>query len=118
MRGYIAESFDTARSSASYLLEEEIIQLPDVVTSLLHAQEAGSLQQECSAFLVCGLQSTVTALHSTQKQVAELSADAAVAKFLATYRDPVRRWFNKRAQRLLAWIGTLLQASWTRKKMT
>ena len=94
------DKFDTARSSVYELLEENPFELPHVVASLLELEEAGSIQQECSAFLVRGLQETVSALHNTQEQIAKLNADAADAKFLATYRDPIRKWFTRRAKAL------------------
>lgn len=96
------DKFDTARSSVYELQEEDPVKLPPhVVASLLVLEEAGSIQQECSAFLVYGLQETisvlheiVSVLHDTQEQIAKLNADVADAKFLGTYRDPIRKWFT------------------------
>lgn len=45
-----------------------------------------------------GLEQTLSALRTTQEKVAVLSADAADAKLLATYRDPIKRWFTRRAK--------------------
>lgn len=92
--------FDTATSSIYDLLDEEPVELSSVVATLMDLQEAGSLQQDCSAFLVCGLEATVSSLCTMESKVAALSADAANAKFLATYRDPIKRWFTRRAKLL------------------
>lgn len=82
------------------LLDQEPVELPSVTATLLELQEAGSLQQDCSAFLVQGLEQTVSSLRTTQEKIAMLSADAADAKCLATYRYPIKRWFTRRARAL------------------
>ena len=92
------EKFDVATSSIYDLLDQEPVELPSVVVTLLELQEAGSLQQDCSTFLVCGLEETTSSLCTIQEEVAVLKADAADSKFLATYRDPIKRWFTRRAK--------------------
>ena len=79
-------------------LDEEPVELSSVVATLMELQEAGNLQHDCSAFLVRGLEATASSLCTMEAQVAALSADAADAKFLATYRDPIKRWFTRRAK--------------------
>ena len=92
------DKFDAATSSIYDLLDEEPVGLSSVVATLMELQEAGSLQHDCSAFLVHGLEATVSSLCTIQDEVAALSADAADAKFLATYRDPIKRWLTRRAK--------------------
>ena len=91
-------------SSVYDLLEEKPVDLAHVVArsnaNLRYSIEAGRLQQQNLASLVSRLQETVSALQFTQEQVAKLSTDAADAKSLAIYRDPLRRWFTRRAKAL------------------
>ena len=84
-------------SSVYDLLEEKPVDLAHVVARLRYSIEAGRLQQQNLALLVSRLQETVSALQFTQEQVAKLTADA---KSLAIYRDPLRRWFTRRAKAL------------------
>lgn len=99
-----AEQFDTASSSIFALLDHKIPPLDSIVAELCGLQEAGSLQQECSNFLICAFAKPVTAFKKTEEKVADLTdkvADltdnVADTEFLATYRDLVRKWLRLRA---------------------
>lgn len=92
------DQFVAATSSIYDLLDEEPVELSSVVATLMELQEVGSLQHDGSAFLVHGLEATVSSLCAIQDEVAALSAHAADAKFLATYCDPIKRWFTRRAK--------------------
>lgn len=112
--------FDTATSSIYDLLDEEPVELSSVVATLMELQEAGSLQHDCSAFLVGALEATVSSLCTMEEGVAALSADAADAKFLATYRhtETLSKGGSQEGLKFLIWIGQPWQASWTWNKRT
>lgn len=86
--------------SINDLLDQETDELPSVIATLLELQQAGGLQLVSYAFLVQGLEQTVSSLRTTQERVAVLSAAAADAKFLAAYQYPVKRWLTRRSMAL------------------
>ena len=92
-----ADKFDTASSSIFALLHQDIPPLDSILAGLCGLQDAGSHQQECSQFLICSLAKSVSPCKETEKKVANLSTKVADLEFLATYRDPIRKWLLLRA---------------------